>query len=533
MSNNEQRDDLPIHVDAGTSGPNLPMSVLDPDICHTVMESMPDGIILVDRARRIVAANIATEDLFGYSRNELISQSVDMLVPVANRQRHIEQSAEFFANPVMRSMGTRDVGALRKDGSEFTVSIKLGPIHSGDQVLACAVIRDVSQRKYVERALHDAEAQVRLLLNSTEEAIFGLDMNGNATFCNRSCVETLGYKRPEDLLGKNMHDMILHTRRDGSEYPVEECKIYQSFRVGVGTHVEDEVFWKSDGSSFPAEYRSFPIHRNGHLVGSVVTFLDITERKRVQDELRKKQSELTHVARLSMLGEMAAGLAHELNQPLTAMSALAEGARLRLERNKLPQTEFVSVCKRIAEDAQRAGDIIRRLRNFVQKRKTEYRQVCVNQLMRESVTFLESDMKHENITIRCKTQDGLWEVEADPIEIQQVVVNLVRNASDALAESDCPRREIVIETRNTDSSDVEIVVSDSGPGIMQELADQVFEPFYTSKSDGLGIGLGICKSIVETHGGRIWVGQSSMGGASVHFVLPAQMQQYETYAHGI
>jgi two-component system sensor kinase FixL len=257
----------------------------------------------------------------------------------------------------------------------------------------------------------------------------------------------------------------------------------------------------------------------------VVTFLDVTERKRVEAELRQKQSELTHVARLGMLGEMAAGLAHELNQPLTAVSALSEGALLRLERGKLPQTEFASVCKRIAGDAQRAGDIIRRLRNFVQKRKTERRQVCVNELLREVATFVEADLRHDNIVLRCRMQDDLWKVEGDPIEFQQVVVNLVRNAGDALAKDDCPRREIVIETRNQESGSVEIVVSDSGPGISPELADRVFDPFYTSKIDGLGIGLGICKSIIESHGGRIWVGQSSMGGASVHFNLPAQPQQ--------
>jgi two-component system sensor histidine kinase TtrS len=417
------------------------------------------------------------------------------------------------------------------DGELITIDVTFAPLFDSDgnivQLIGSAV--DVSERKRAEQSLKKSEEQVRLLLNSTAEAICGLDLQGNCIFCNRACVETLGYERPEDLLGKKMHDLIHHTRRDGSAYPVEECKIYQAFRLGVGAHVEDEVLWKADGSSFPADYRSLPIHRDGQLVGSVVTFFDGTEQKRVEDELRNKQSELTHVARLSMLGEMAAGLAHELNQPLTAVSALAEGALLRLERGKLSQTEFVSVCKRIAGDAQRAGDIIRRLRNFVQRRKTEYRQVCVNQLVREVVTFLESDMRHENIAIRCKTQDGLWEVEADPIEIQQVVVNLVRNARDALA--DRPLREIVIETRNKDSQGVEIVVSDSGPGISQELADRVFEPFYTSKNDGLGIGLGICKSIVETHGGRIWVGQSSMGGATVHFDLPAEVQHDETHAN--
>jgi PAS domain S-box-containing protein len=248
MSNNRQGVELPMPTHTETPSPTLPSSEMDPNICHVVMESMPDGIILVDETRRIVAANIATEDIFGYSRDELISQSVDMLVPDKHRQRHVEQSAAFFANPVRGRLELPDVDVVRKDGSELTVSIRLGPIYSGDLVLACAVIRDISQSKRVERALHDAEAQVRLLLDSTEESIYGLDTNGNATFCNRACVETLGYECPEDLLGKNMHDVIHHTRRDGSPFPMEKCQIFQAFRIGVGIHVDDEVFWKADGS---------------------------------------------------------------------------------------------------------------------------------------------------------------------------------------------------------------------------------------------------------------------------------------------
>lgn len=529
MLDDEQRTESTAPVDGKHARSNAQPNVIDPDICHTVMESLPDGIILMDSTRQIVAANIATEGIFGYLREELMSQSADRLVPAAYQRRYLKVCAEFFDDPNRHSIVGRDLYALRKDGSETAVSIKLGPIQSGDQIFACAVIRDVSNRRRVETALRDAEAHVKLLLDSTDEAIYGLDVHGDTTFCNRACVEILGYENPGDLLGKNMHNLIHHTRRDGSEYPVNECKIYQAFRVGKGAHVDDEVLWRANGSSFPAEYRSLPIHRDGKLVGSVVTFFDITERKRVEEELRQKQSELNHVARLSMLGEMAAGLAHELNQPLTAVSALAEGALLRLERGKLSESEFITVCGKIATDAQRAGDIIHRLRKFVQKRKTEPCQVCVNKLVRDVVQFIETEVKQENLTVQWRMQDGLWDVEADPIEIQQVIVNLIRNASDAMTNDDSPRREIAIETRNKGSWGVEIVVSDSGPGISANLADRVFEPFYTSKNDGLGIGLGICKSIVEAHGGRIWIGQSFMGGASIHFDLPAQMHQGDMY----
>jgi len=222
---------------------------------------------------------------------------------------------------------------------------------------------------------------------------------------------------------------------------------------------------------------------------------------------------------------MAASLAHELNQPLTAMSAFAEGALVRLDRGKLRETEIPSIFSRIAEDAQRAGDIIRRLRNFVQKREAQRHQIDVNHLVRDVYKFVASDAKQQNITIRFELENGLPAVEADPIEIQQVLLNLIRNAFDALARNNANERRIVISSYGRNPDRVELVVEDSGPGISDRMAEQVFEPFFTSKADGLGIGLGICQSIIEAHGGKIWLGHSSLGGAGIHFDLPSQQQE--------
>jgi two-component system sensor histidine kinase TtrS len=367
----------------------------------------------------------------------------------------------------------------------------------------------------------ESEERVRLVLDSTVEGIFGLDLEGNCTFCNRACIDTLGYIHADELLGQNMHDLIHHTRSDGSVQSLQESKIYGTFRTGQGVHVDDEVLWKADGNSFPATYRSFPVRRDGQLVGSVVSFLDITEQMRVAAALRSQQAELTHAGRMSTLGEMAAGLAHELNQPLTAMSAFAEGALMRIERGKLREADSASIFKRIAEDAQRAGDIIRRLRNFVQKREATREQVDANDLVRDVHKFFASDAKEQGIAIQFELEDDLLTVEVDPIEIQQVLLNLVRNACDALERTEGGERSIVISSYSRNSDSVELVVEDSGPGISRSMAEQVFEPFYTSKADGLGIGMGICKQIISAHGGRMWIGRSSMGGASVHFELPS------------
>jgi C4-dicarboxylate-specific signal transduction histidine kinase len=260
----------------------------------------------------------------------------------------------------------------------------------------------------------------------------------------------------------------------------------------------------------------------------VVTFLDVTEQRRVAEALRTQQTELVHAARLSTLGEMAAGLAHELNQPLTAISAFAEGALVRHDRGNLRETEIAMVFSRIAEDAQRAGDIIRRLRNFVQKREAQRQELDVNHVVRDVHKFVQSEAKHGSITLQFELEDSLPAIEADPIELQQVLLNLIRNAFDAIMRSDSDERTIVISTHERKPDRVEVVVEDSGPGIPHELAEQVFEPFYTSKDDGLGIGLGICQNIIEAHGGTIWFGDAPMGGAGVHFDLPSHQQEQMT-----
>jgi PAS domain S-box-containing protein len=468
---------------------------------------MPDGIIITDTSGKIVLTNSQADKMFGYTRGDLVSRPIETIVPERLREDHVGLRDSYIADPHPRPMEhAGKIFGLRRDGSEFPAEIGLSPMLTVSGLLICATARDCTQRLQIEDALHASEEQIRLVLDSTVEAIYGLDLQGNCTFSNRACVETLGYNSAEDLLGQNMHDLIHHTRLDGSPYPMQECKIYESFRLGNGTHVDDEVLWKADGSSFPAEYRSFPVRRDGELVGSVVTFLDITEQKRVAEALRTQQSELTHAARMSTLGEMAAGLAHEINQPLTAMSAFAEGALVRLDRGKLREPEIATVFSRIADDAQRAGDIIRRLRNFVQKREAQRHQIDINHLVSDVYKFVNSDAKHQGITIQFELTNGLPTVEAGPIEIQQVLLNLIRNAFDALVQNDSPERKIVISSHARNPDRVEVVVEDSGPGISDSMAEQVFEPFYTSKADGLGIGLGICQNIIEAHGGKCGLG---------------------------
>ena len=209
-------------------------------------------------------------------------------------------------------------------------------------------VADHAAHEHSDTRLHQTEELVRALLNATGEGIYGVDREGNCTFANPFCTHLLGYGSDEDLLGRNMHQVIHHTRPNGEPYPVQECRIYQAYREGEGTHVGDEIVWRADGTSFPAEYWSYPVHLGGEIVGCVVAFVDITERKRAEVELQQTE-------KLAALGKLSAGLAHELNNPAAAAQRAAaqlrqqleelEGLTLRLGQIGLDEAQWASLSE--------------------------------------------------------------------------------------------------------------------------------------------------------------------------------------------
>jgi len=254
-------------------------------------------MVIVNEAGEIVLINSQTEKLFGYDREDLLGHSVERLIPARFQDRHLDQRAAYLSDPRVRPMGSGlELYAIRKDGQEFPVEISLSPLKTAEGVLVTAAIRDISERKRVEDRIHklnlelQAKEQLQLLLDSTAEAIYSIDVDGACTLCNAACLRLLGYSRDSELLAKNMHALIHHTRPDGRTYPEEECKIFQAFRQGKGTHVADEVLWRADGTSFPAEYWSYPVRHDSRVVGGVVTFFDITQRKKSEEALRRSES---------------------------------------------------------------------------------------------------------------------------------------------------------------------------------------------------------------------------------------------------
>jgi two-component system sensor kinase FixL len=246
---------------------------------------------------------------------------------------------------------------------------------------------------------------------------------------------------------------------------------------------------------------------------------DVSARQQSEQRLQELQSELVHVARLSAMGEMASALAHELNQPLTAIINYAQTARGLVERRPGEGNGgLVSLLKKTVKQADRAGQIIRRLRQFIAKGETDRALEDINAVVEEASALALVGAKGKGIAARRVLGDGLPPVLLDKIQIHQVITNLIRNSVDAL--DGVQRREIVISTRQTGEDSIEITVADGGPGLAPELAERLFQPFATTKPTGLGIGLSICRSIVDAHGGRLFASDNPDGGTIFHVRLP-------------
>jgi len=367
------------------------------------------------------------------------------------------------------------------------------------------------------------EQQHALILDSVADGIYGVDTQGNSTFVNRAMEDITGWKA-EDIIGKNQHIILHHTRADGSHHPGEQCPVYHTFRDNQARYVDDDIFWCKDGHSIPVEYSSTPIRdENGATTGAVVVFRDITERKKAAEEARQHQIELAHVARLSTMGEMASGIAHELNQPLSAISNYTRGC-IRMLQGGVGDSgdKLIEVMERVAAQAERAGEIIRQLRRFIRKEEPERKWVDLNRLIRELVAFLEPEVRKAQVVLDLQLHEPLPRLWAHDIQLEQVLLNLTRNAIEAMQDVPTLQRRLMVRTTLLKEGAIELVVEDSGHGIPEELRERIFEPFITTKEQGMGLGLSISRGIIEDHGGKLLLDQASGRGTRLRIILPIE-----------
>lgn len=359
------------------------------------------------------------------------------------------------------------------------------------------------------------EAHLQSILNTVPDAMVVIDEAGLIREFSPAAERMFGWKARE-VQGKNVRILMPEPHREAHDgymeryYRTGEKRIIGKGRVVVGE--------RKDGSTFPIELAVGEMKAEGQLY--FTGFIrDLTERQEAESRLQELQGELVHMSRLTALGEMASALAHEINQPLSAIGNYLRGTRMLLEREENPGTRILQAVDRAAAEALRAGDIIRRLRDFVARGETERTIESLPQMVEEASALALVGAKEHGIRVQLELDPDVDLVLADKVQIQQVILNLVRNAIDSLVDTSEGPRELKVHVTPMPDQMAQVVVLDNGKGIDPEIADRLFQPFVTTKREGMGVGLSISRTIIEAHGGRIWARPRADGGAEFGFTI--------------
>jgi two-component system sensor kinase FixL len=382
------------------------------------------------------------------------------------------------------------------------------------------IVHDIAEQKQIEAELRAGEEHLRLILATVPDAMIIIDDVGTIQSFSQTAERLFGW-RPEEVIGANVHLLMPepdHSRHNG--YMDRYHRTGERRIIGIGRVVTGQ---RKDGSTFPMHLSVGELQGVGRR--SFTGFVrDLTERQEHMAKLQELQGELVHVSRLLAMGEMASGLAHELNQPLTAIANYMKGCRRLLEDVVHPQRATIQdAMDKAADQAVRAGQIIRRLRDFAARGDTEKKVERIVKVVEEASALALVGAREQGVRVLQEVHPDVDLVLVDRVQIQQVLVNLFRNALEAMEATE--RRELVVSINPLPDTMVEIGVADTGHGIKPEILPKLFEPFTTSKANGMGVGLSICRTIVEAHGGKMWAEPNPIGGTVFRFSLMAAKEE--------
>ncbi len=371
-------------------------------------------------------------------------------------------------------------------------------------------------RAAIEERLREREELFELELENAPLAILTCDLQGRLLTANRAACELFGY-RPEELQTLKITDL---THPDDCPRCVEMTR--RAARGEVDRYVEKRRYRRRDGTVIRGELHVGVAHgADGRPLKLVLQVEDHSQRLRAQEEADRLRERLAHVGRLGTLGEMAAGIAHEINQPLTAITNYARACQRLLRAGRGSDPRLLEALDKVSDQAKRAGEVVERLRDLVRKRDSRRERADVNELVTGVVRLAQAEARLRDVTLRVELAERTPPVVADGVQVQQVVLNLIHNGLEAMEGLDRRDRELVVRTAAGDGSEIEVAVADRGKGVAEEAREELFQPFFTTKAAGMGMGLSICRSIVRSHGGRLWFTPNPGRGTTFHFTLPA------------
>jgi two-component system sensor kinase FixL len=475
-----------------------------------IAESTDDAIVGKNLNGIVMSWNSAATAMFGYPADEIIGRPITLIIP----PERLDEEAAILAR-IQR--GERivhfETERRRKNGTSIPVTLTISPIRDDDgQIIGVSKIaRDLSAVHLAHQESRRREALLSSILDTVPDSLIVIDDRARIQLFSNAAARLFGYDAAE-VLGRNVRMLMPSPYREGHDgYLARYQETGERRIIGIGRVVFGQ---RKDGSTFPMELTVGEVNLPGErrFTGFI---RDLTERQDRERRLQELQAELIHVARLNELGQLVSALAHEVNQPLAAMANYINGARrLFAAGNELGARQAID---RVAEQAERARQIIRRLRDLVKKGNSEQRLESVPVTIEEAAGLALAGTGH-GLKLDIAVAGDAQEAVIDKIQIQQVLLNLMRNAVEAMANS--PRRDLAISATRSGAM-VEISVTDSGPGLPDAVRARLFQPFVTTKPEGMGVGLSVSRAIVEAHGGELRAEDASGGGTIFRFTIPA------------
>jgi len=518
------------------------------NLLQSVLDTIPARVFWKDRDSRYLGCNRHFAADAGLASSEAIpGKTDDDLAWRAQAENYRLDDRQVIASG--KSKLHYEESITLADGSLAHVSTSKVPLRGtqNDIIGMVGAYEDITERKQAEETLREREMLIRELLGSASEAIYGVTCDGAGLFVNNAGVRMLGYQDAEELIGKNIHALIHHSKPDGSPYPAHQCPLARAFGLVEEIHGDDEVFWRKDGSHFPVEYWSHPMMRDNQVIGAVVTFFDISERKQTAEALRRLNESLAEQvqsgvsknmaqerlliqqSRLAAMGEMIGNIAHQWRQPINALTLILANIKDAYEFNDLSKEFLDEEINNGQQLIQRMSSTIDDFRSFFKPNK-EKQHFRVGEAVADAIKLVSSSFHNNEIGI-----DVTLSAEANiafgyPNEFAQVVLNALSNAKDAITgknggsavATSRSTRKIAgkVSVRIEQGSDaIRVFICDNGGGIPEELLDKVFDPYFTTKEKGTGIGLYMSKMIMDNMGGDIAV-HNRGDGAEILVTLP-------------
>jgi two-component system sensor kinase FixL len=485
---------------------------------HTLFDAAADASLLTDHTGQVILANPAAQQLLGYAENEIVGLAVEMLVPARYRTSHIQHRDDFASKPEKRPMGNgRELVALSRDGRELPVDISLSPLEAEGHPYILITIVDATLRRQTENALRTSEERLRLAKHAAGLGIFDRDLISGILHWDERSREFWGLEPEEDVTYEKFLEGIHPEDRAARQAAIDRALD----PTGNGEYqAEFRVIRRIDGIERWLTTTGRVFFEAGHPVRLVGTMQDITERKATERRFRELRSEREALLGQQVAVQTASAIAHELNQPLAAISAYSEVALHALGSNTVSTETLSRALEGCVGQAQRAGQSLHELLNFLQKGELASEPADLSGIVHEALSIMQND-GFGGFQPALELERGLPPVLGNRIQVQKVLINLLRNGVEAMREANVPTSAITVKVQTTASRNmVQVTVQDSGPGLDVNTAKLIFEPFFTTKPGGIGLGLAISRSLIEANGGQLWVDPDAGPGATFHFTLP-------------